>query len=506
MMISCYGVSNGLSSWCKNTPYPNQCEHYLSLDRISPPIKAKSDFLSTMVKTAMETAKKVHEDASSLSTKSEDEREKAARVDCLQLYDLAIQHLNQTMNVPTSTRADAQTWLSSALTHFQTCLEGYNDLGVSNHMMPMLSHANVSYLISNALAINHQDGSSNNGIDSAGDWVGFKDGFPSWVRPGDRKLLQSSSSYSQANIVVAKDGSGNYQTIGDAVRAASKSSRGGRFVIHIKAGIYKENVEIGSGLNNIMLLGDGIGKTIITGSKSAGGGTTTFSSATVAAVGNGFIAQGITFQNTAGPSNHQAVALRSSSDLSVFYKCSFEGYQDTLYVFSNRQFYRECNVYGTVDFIFGNAAVVFQNCNIYARSPPGGTNTITAQGRTDPNQNTGISIHNCRVTSAGNLNGAKTYLGRPWQKYSRTVFMKTYLDSIIDPKGWTQWTGNFALSTLYYGEYSNTGPGSSTANRVNWLGYRVITSASEAGKFTVANFIAGNSWLSKTAVPFTSGL
>ncbi len=99
-----------------------------------------------------------------------------------------------------------------------------------------------------------------------------------------------------------------------------------------------------------------------------------------AVVGDGFIARDITVQNTAGAANHQAVALRSGSDLSVFYRCSFEGYQDTLYVHSQRQFYRECDIYGTVDFIFGNAAVVIQNCNIYPRYPPNKTNTITAQG------------------------------------------------------------------------------------------------------------------------------
>ncbi|PNX89808.1 pectinesterase 2-like protein, partial [Trifolium pratense] len=229
-----------------------------------------------------------------------------------------------------------------------------------------------------------------------------------------------------------------------------------------------------------------------------------------AAVGDGFIAQDITFRNTAGANNHQAVALRSGSDLSVFYRCSFEGYQDTLYVHSDRQFYKECNIYGTVDFIFGNAAAVFQNCNIFARNPPNKVNTITAQGRTDPNQNTGISIHNSRVTAASDLkrvqNSVKTYLGRPWKQYSRTVFMKTSLDSLIHPTGWLEWSGNFALSTLYYGEYMNTGLGSSTRNRVKWQGYHVITSASEASKFTVSSLIAGNSWLPATKVPFTSTL
>lgn len=225
-------------------------------------------------------------------------------------------------------------------------------------------------------------------------------------------------------------------------------------------------------------------------------------------MGDGFIAQDITFRNTAGAANHQAVALRSGSDLSVFYKCGFEGYQDTLYVYSDRQFYRECDIYGTIDFIFGNAAVVLQNCNIYARNPTQKTITVTAQGRTDPNQNTGIIIHNSKVTGASGFQSSsvKSYLGRPWQKYSRTVFMKTNLDSLINPAGWMQWSGNFALDTLYYAEYANTGPGSSTANRVTWKGYHVLTSASQASPFTVANFIAGNSWITSTGVPFTSGL
>ncbi|KAF2315035.1 hypothetical protein GH714_037629 [Hevea brasiliensis] len=139
-------------------------------------------------------------------------------------------------------------------------------------------------------------------------------------------------------------------------------------------------------------------------------------------VGNGFIAKGITFENSAGPSKHQAVALRSGSDFSAFYQCSFVGYQDTLYVHSLRQFYRECDIYGTIDFIFGNAAVVFQNCNLYARKPnQNQKNIFTAQGREDPNQNTGISIINSKVTAAADLIPVKssfnTYLGRPWKQY-----------------------------------------------------------------------------------------
>lgn len=228
-------------------------------------------------------------------------------------------------------------------------------------------------------------------------------------------------------------------------------------------------------------------------------------------VGNGFIAKGITFENYAGPSKHQAVALRSGSDLSAFYQCSFVGYQDTLYVHSLRQFYRECDVYGTVDFIFGNAAVVFQNCALYARKPnENQKNIFTAQGREDPNQNTGISIINSKLAAAADLipvqSSFKSYIGRPWKLHSRTVILQSNIGDLVEPVGWLEWDGDFALSTLYYGEYSNRGPGSNTSSRVTWPGYRVITNRTEASQFTVGNFLQGGDWLNSTTVPFFLGL
>ena len=225
-----------------------------------------------------------------------------------------------------------------------------------------------------------------------------------------------------------------------------------------------------------------------------------------------FIARGIAFKNTAGPLRGQAVALRSASDLSVFYRCAIQGYQDTLMVHSQRQFYRECYIYGTIDFIFGNAAVVFQNCLIYVRRPlKGQVNVITAQGRNDPYQNTGITIQNSQVRAAPDLKPVvgsfKTYLGRPWMQYSRTVFIQTYLDSLISPVGWLAWErSGFAQRTLYYGEYKNFGPGSSTRYRVRWPGFHVITSPNVALRFSVGGLIAGTSWLPATGVPFTPGL
>ncbi|CAI0419331.1 unnamed protein product, partial [Linum tenue] len=266
------------------------------------------------------------------------------------------------------------------------------------------------------------------------------------------------------DVVVAADGSGDYATVGAAVAAApSKSSK--RYIIRIKAGVYKENVEVGKGKTNIMFVGDNKETTIITGSRSVGDGFTTFSSATVGnyVVGQGFLARDITFQNTAGPSKHQAVALRVGSDLSAFYRCNILAYQDTLYVHSNRQFFTNCLISGTVDFIFGNAAVVLQDCDIRARRPDRAQkNMVTAQGRTDPNQNTGIVIQKATIGAASDLQAAPkgsfpTYLGRPWKEYSRTVVMESTITDVVDPAGWFEWDGDFALDTLYYAEYRNGG-------------------------------------------------
>nr|CAD1831155.1 unnamed protein product [Ananas comosus var. bracteatus] len=264
-------------------------------------------------------------------------------------------------------------------------------------------------------------------------------------------------------------------------------------------------------MKNVMFVGDGIDRTVVTGDRNVPDGYTTFSSATFGVSGDGFWARDMTFENTAGPEKHQAVALMVASDRAAFYRCSFRGYQDTLFVHSQRQFYRECHVYGTVDFIFGNAAAVLQDCDIYVRKPmPRQSNMITAQGRDDPNQNTGISIHACRVRPAGDFAAVKgsykSYLGRPWKEFSRTVVMKTDIDGLVHPEGWARWEGEFAIGTLYYAEYMNTGDGASTGMRVKWPGFHVLQQASDAAPFSVERFIDGKLWIPESGVPFWLGV
>ncbi|EXB33529.1 putative pectinesterase/pectinesterase inhibitor 39 [Morus notabilis] len=520
--------------------------------------------------------------------RSSDPVQKRALDDCLELLDDTIAELNDVVFDLSSRKSaskhfhDLQTLLSGAMTNQYTCVDGFDFAkgkyvrsNIQERLLTISNHVSNILVMVNKIKSEHKATNRPTSSEVFPEYGRVKNGFPTWVSSKDRRMLQSTVNATKFDLVVAKDGTGNFTTIGEAVAAAPNNSET-RFVIYIKAGAYLENVEVVRKKTNLMFVGDGIGKTVVKASRNHVDGWTTFRSATVgesqyerngdredgvrsahrlpvsklewevmsplellsaqapcksvvieeirkmgslamyifltlAVVGNGFIAKGITFENSAGPSKHQAVALRSGSDLSTFYKCSFIGYQDTLYAHSLRQFYRECDVYGTIDFIFGNAAVVLQNCNFYARRPnPNQHNIFTAQGREDPNQNTGISILNCKVTAASDLSPVKssfkTYLGRPWKEYSRTVFMKSYIDDLVDPAGWLEWNATFALTTLYYGEYMNHGPGSNTSARVTWPGYRVINSSVEASRFSVDAFIQGGEWLNSTQVPYFANL
>lgn len=136
---------------------------------------------------------------------------------------------------------------------------------------------------------------------------------------------------------------------------------------------------------------------------------------------------------------------------------------------------------------------------------------ITAQGRESPTNQTAIVLHNCTIKAAQELEPnktlVKTYLGRPWKEYSRTIIMQCYLGDVIDRSGWTEWNNStFALTTLYYAEYDNRGPGSAADGRVQWPGHVMVDNSSQILEFTVENFIGGTKWLPQTGIPFVPGL
>ncbi|EEF29429.1 Pectinesterase-3 precursor, putative [Ricinus communis] len=451
---------------------------------------------------------------------------KAALNVCESVFDDAFDMLNDSISSMTvgegetilspSKINDMKTWLSTTITDQETCLDALQELNGTKHFDSKVledirtAMENSTEFASNSLAIVAKIIGllTDFNIPIHRKLLGFErtsSGFPSWVSIGDRRLLQEAKP--AANVTVAKDGSGDYTTIGEAVDAIPKKSPS-RFIIHVKEGTYVENILMDKHKWNVMIYGDGKDKTIISGSTNFVDGTPTFSTATFAVAGKGFMARDIKFINTAGAAKHQAVAFRSGSDMSVYFQCSFDAYQDTLYAHSNRQFYRDCDITGTIDFIFGNAAVVFQNCNIMPRQPlPNQFNTITAQGKKDPNQNTGISIQKCKFYAFGPNLTASTYLGRPWKNFSTTVIMQSNIDSFLNPLGWMSWvSGIDPPSSIFYGEYQNTGPGSAIEKRIQWVGYKPSLTEVEAGKFSVGSFIQGTDWLPATSVTFDSSL
>ncbi|CAJ1975702.1 unnamed protein product [Sphenostylis stenocarpa] len=431
--------------------------------------------------------------------------------DCLDLLDLSSDELDWSVSATQTPQgkhnstgklsSDLRTWLSAALANQDTCMDGFDG---TNGIVKDLVSSGLGQVMSLLQQLLTQVNPNSNQFPSSS----TQGQFPRWVKPGDRKLLQANGLVVDA--VVSTDGTGNFTKLMDAVLAAPNYSMK-RYVIYVKRGVYHENVEIKKKKWNLMMIGEGMDATIISGNRSYIDGWTTFRSATFAVSGRGFIARDITFQNTAGAEKHQAVALRSDSDLSVFYRCGIYGYQDTLYTHTMRQFYRECRISGTVDFIFGDATAIFQNCHIEARKGlPNQKNTITAHGRKTPDEPTGFSIQFCNISADSDLvnsvNSTHTYLGRPWKQYSRTIFMQSYISDVVRPEGWLEWNGDFALDTLYYAEYLNYGPGSGLSNRVKWPGYHVMNDSSQASNFTVSQFIEGNLWLPSTGVAFTAGL
>ncbi|KAG9143372.1 hypothetical protein Leryth_022218 [Lithospermum erythrorhizon] len=220
--------------------------------------------------------------------------------------------------------------------------------------------------------------------------------------------------------------------------------------------------------------------------------------------GSNFIGKYLTFNNSAGPEGGQAVALKVSANYSSFYKCNINGYQDTLLVDKGYQFFRECTIFGTVDFIFGSAPVVFQNCDIKVHRA-GGVLTAQSKGNATIGKS-GMSFHNCYIKTAqdfnSNTSSSSTFLGRPWVDHATVVFMESFLDDIINPLGWdTMGIGVLPGDSIFYGEYMNFGPGSGMEKRVAWAKPGKLN-GTQAEDFSVRNLIDGNYWLPYTEIPY----
>ncbi|KAG6660783.1 hypothetical protein I3843_03G124400 [Carya illinoinensis] len=504
-------ISAAIRQACKATRFPSPCETSLTQSNHVPPNPTPLQLIQSAIWVSSQNLHTAQSMVKSILDSSAGNLNRTtAANNCLESLRNSDYRISRTTEdaLPHGRIKDARVWMSASLLYQQDCwsaLKYANDTQMVNSTMSFLD--SLVGLTSNALSMVFSYSVFGN---ETGSWAPPKterDGFWQGGGGSGSDFRGGFPSKLTADATVCKDGSGGcYKKVQEAVDAAPDNAGERKFVIHIKEGVYEETVKIPLEKKNVVFLGDGMGKTVITGSLNVGQpGISTINTATVGVSGDGFMASGLTIQNTAGPDAHQAVAFRSDSDLSIIENCEFLGNQDTLYARSLRQFYKSCRIQGNVDFIFGNSASVFQNCQILIRPrqlnpAKGEKNAVTAHGRTDPAQVTGFVFQNCLINGTeeymalyhSNPKVHKNYLGRPWKLYSRTVFIHCNLEVLITPEGWLPWDGDFALKTLYYGEFGNSGVGSDLSQRVTWSSKipteHILT-------YSVENFIQGDEWI-----------
>ena len=259
------------------------------------------------------------------------------------------------------------------------------------------------------------------------------------------------------DFVVAKDGSGDFLTVQDAINAVPDFRKNKRTTILVRPGEYKERVIVPECKINISLIGQ-TGAVITNDGyaskkNSLGDEMSTSGSSTCYIYAPDFYAEGITFANTAGRVG-QAVACFVSADRAYFKACRFLGNQDTLYTYGKgcRQYYEDCYVEGTVDFIFGWSTAVFNRCTIHSL----GQGYLTAPS-TDKEQKYGYVFYDCKMTAEPGVEGVA--LSRPWRPYAKAVFIRCDLGGHIAPSGWNNWGKKSNEETVTYAEYQNTGEG-----------------------------------------------
>lgn len=305
-----------------------------------------------------------------------------------------------------------------------------------------------------------------------------------------------SFPFVKADLIVAKDGSGNVKTVGEAIEKVPENNKK-RFTIFIKKGVYDEQIRIPANKPYISFIGESRNETVLSfdiNNKRAG---TTSAAYAFYVGGHDFHAENLTFQNSfdfktnAGQGGSQAVAVLSEADRLIFKNCRFFGWQDTLYAKNGRQYFENCYIEGHVDFIFGQAAAVFDNCLIHSK----GDGYIAAPMRFAADEPSGFVFINSKLTGANIEKGV--FLARPWRAYGRTVFLNTEMDAHIRAEGWNNWGNAANEKTAYFAEFNSKGAGAKMSERVKWI-HRL--SKREAKQFETENFLRGkDGWNPKKA-------
>ena len=510
------GSNQAVQTICAPTHYKETCEKTLAHTNTSDP----KELIKLTFDAGAQNIGDVLKASALLKEAAADPRTKDAYKVCEEVLGRAVNDLKRSIeqvDAFDATRTDEyiqdlKVWLSAVLINQGTCLDAFEGTtGDAGDKMKNLLESAKQISINGLSMV--ADASSVLAMLRSGNIRKLSEEEPALAKRRLRRVPRQAAPRISLmpTIVVAKDGSGQFKTIGEAVAILHKKTNES-VVIYVKAGVYEEYVEIPEHVNNVNLFGEGPLKTRITGSKSKINDIDTFYTATVAINGEDFFAKDIGFENTAGPVGHQAVALRVSADKAVFYNVHIDGYQDTLYAHDYRQYYRDCSISGTVDFVFGDATAIFQNCKFIVRKPgPGQACMVTAEGRDRTKdsvgafvfQNSSINAEPAFLTSKP---PHKAYLGRPWKELSRTIIMQSNIDGFIDPTGWAPWNNtNFALDTCYYAEYKNRGAGSNTRRRVRWRGIQKFT-RKMAKMWTGEKAYVGDEWIIRTGVPYVPSL
>ncbi len=298
-------------------------------------------------------------------------------------------------------------------------------------------------------------------------------------------LLISLGTYAQEHydIIVDRNGTGNFRNIQQAIDSVRAFNPAGTVTIYIKKGFYKEKLVIPTHVCNVRLIGEDRDNTIINYDDHANiNKMGTFRTYTLKICGNDIRMENLTIENTAAQMG-QAVALHVEGDREVFVNCRFLGNQDTIYTGREnmRQYFLNCYIEGTTDFIFGPSTAWFENCEILCKR-----NSYITAASTPQNIKYGYIFDHCNIHFADNV--TDMYLGRPWRAYAMTLFMNCQLPKGIKAIGWDNWKNPENEKTARYMEFNNSGEGANTSGRPGWI--KLLTKK-EAEEYTVENVMKG---------------
>jgi pectinesterase len=295
---------------------------------------------------------------------------------------------------------------------------------------------------------------------------------------------QAQSTPPAGPLVVAADGSGQFRTVQAAIDAVPNQSAV-PVIIQLKKGTYHEKVVVSTLKTHLVLRGDDAASTVITYSDHSGAnGISTPTSYSVLVQANDFTAENVTFENAAGYTAGQAVALHVEGDRAIFRHCRMVGNQDVLFLAAggSRQYYQDCYIEGTTDFIFGASTGVFDHCVIKSKK-----NSFVTAASTPEAQPYGFVFLDCQLVADTAL-AQKVYLGRPWRPHARVAYLRCNLGAHIVPAGWENWRNPENEKTAFYAEYRSTGPGANPTGRVPWSHQLSIK---EAKQYTLKQIFAG---------------